>query len=135
MSADIYVTNIDKERIFKILEKLSEENEAPDKYVKKLEGELNRAIVVDSKEIPQDVITMNSKALIQLNDEDIEVSLVYPDDADINRMKLSMFSPTGTAILGYREGSTIEWEVPSGTTTIYIKKVLYQPEAAGHYHL
>ena len=135
MSTDIYISNIDRDRIKKILEKMSENSQAPDKSVDKLEGELSRAVVVDSQQVPRDVITMNSKALLQLNDENIEVSLVYPDDADLSAMKLSIFSPIGTAILGYKEGNTVNWEVPSGTSKIHIKKILYQPEAAGDYDL
>ncbi len=135
MSTDIYITNLDRERIKKILDELSERNQSSVKSVKKLEDELNRALIVDPRQVPQDVITMNSKALLQLNDEDIEVSLVYPKDADLGTMKLSIFSPIGTAILGYKEGDTIEWEVPAGTSKIHIKKILYQPEAAGDYHL
>ncbi len=143
MSTNIYITNIDRERIKKILDKMSQNNQSSDKSIKKLEGELNRAIVVDSKQIPGDIITMNSKALLQLDDEDIEISLgypenadlVYPKDTDLSAMRLSIFSPIGTAILGYKEGNTVEWEVPSGTSKIHIKKILYQPEAAGDYHL
>lgn len=135
MSTDIYITNIDRDRIKKILDKMSESNQSPDESVKKLGGELGRAIIVDSQQVPREVITMNSKALLQLNDEDIEVSLVYPEDADLSAMKLSIFSPIGTAILGYKEGSTVEWEVPSGISEIRIKKILYQPEAAGDYDL
>jgi len=131
VSTDIYITNIDRDRIKKILDKMSESNQSPDESVKKLGGELGRAIIVDSQQVPREVITMNSKALLQLNDEDIEVSLVYPEDADLSAMKLSIFSPVGTAILGYKEGNTVEWEVPSGTSKIHIKKILYQPEAAG----
>jgi regulator of nucleoside diphosphate kinase len=44
-------------------------------------------------------------------------------------------SPIGTAILGYKEGDRITWEIPSGTIEIFIKKIIYQPEAAGGYHL
>ena len=135
VSTDIYITNIDRDRIKKILDKMSESNQSPDESVKKLGGELGRAIIVDSQQVPREVITMNSKALLQLNDEDIEVSLVYPEDADLSAMKLSIFSPIGTAILGYKEGSTVEWEVPSGISEIHIKKILYQPEAAGDYDL
>lgn len=131
MSTDIYVTNIDRERIRKILDKMSE-GKPLDQSAKKLERELSRAIIVEPEQVPPDVITMNSTALLQLNDEDIEVSLVYPEDADLSAMKLSIFSPIGTAILGYKEGNTIEWEVPSGISKIHIKKILYQPEAAGH---
>jgi len=135
MSTDIFVTNIDRERIKKILEKMPEGDQMIYQSVKKLEKELDRAIIVEPQSVPQDVITMNSKALLQLYGEDVEVSLVYPEDTDLNEMKLSIFSPIGTAILGYKEGNTIEWEVPSGTSKISIKKILYQPEAAGDYHL
>ncbi len=135
MVTDIYLTNIDRERIKKKIDKMAENNQQIDKSVKNLERELNRAIISDSKQIPRDVITMNSKALLKLNDEEIEVSLVYPEDADLSSMKISIFSPIGTAILGYKEGNIVEWEVPSGSSKIHIKKVLYQPEAAGDYHL
>jgi regulator of nucleoside diphosphate kinase len=135
MSTDIYITNIDRDRIKEALDKMSGDNQASNKSVKKLEDELYRAIIVDSQQISRDVITMNSKAVLQLNDEDIEVSLVYPKDADLGMMRLSVFSPIGTAILGYKEGNTVEWEVPDGTSKIHIKKILYQPEAAGDYYL
>jgi len=135
MSSDIYVTNIDRDRIMELISKMPMDDQSVYKSVSKLKRELSRAKIVDQKDIPKDVITMNSQALIRLDDEDIEVSLVYPEESDLSRMKVSVFSPIGTAILGYREGSTIEWEVPSGTSTISIKKVLYQPEASGDYHL
>jgi regulator of nucleoside diphosphate kinase len=44
-------------------------------------------------------------------------------------------SPIGTAILGYREGDALDWRMPDRTRRIRIGKVLYQPEAAGHFHL
>lgn len=127
MSKDIYITSIDKERIEKFLNKML------DKPLKKLEYEINRAIVVTPQQISGDVITMNSRVLLQLDDEDMEISLVYPADADMGAAKVSIFSPIGTAIIGYRVGDIIEWEVPSGTSKIYIKRILYQPEASGNY--
>ncbi len=135
MTADIYITTIDKEKIRAFISEMHKEKGTLDKTVKKLEDELERAIVTEPQQIPADVVTMNSRSLLHLNDEDIEVSLVYPEDADIAQMKVSIFSPIGTAILGYKEGSVVEWEVPSGTSKIHIKKVLYQPEAAGDYEL
>lgn len=135
MSAEILITSSDRDRIKKFLDKIPEGSQPPDKSVDKLKHELSRAKIVDPREIPRDVVTMNSRALLQLNDEDIEISLAYPDDADLSAMKLSVFSPIGTAILGYREGHTIDWEVPSGTIKIHIKKILYQPERLGDYHL
>lgn len=134
-SMKIFVTELDKKRIEKLLDKMIEIQVSKDAAVKKLENELDRAVVVESGQIPPDVITMNSKAVLQLDGEDLEVSLVYPDEVDLNEMNISIFSPIGTAILGYREGSAVEWEVPSGISKIQIKKILYQPEAAGDFDL
>ena len=111
MSTAIHITNLDRDRIKKILEKMSGGNQPLDNSINKLKDELNRALIVDSHKVPRDVITMNTKAILQLDDEDIEVSLTYPDDADLSAMRLSILSPIGTAILGYKEGSTVEWEV------------------------
>jgi regulator of nucleoside diphosphate kinase len=38
-------------------------------------------------------------------------------------------------MLGYRVGSRIEWQVPSGVRRIKVEELLYQPEAAGDYNL
>ncbi|MDQ2183998.1 GNAT family N-acetyltransferase [Alcaligenaceae bacterium A4P071] len=125
----IYVTEFDESRLRSLL--ALEQN--PDLF--KLEHEIERAIVVDARQVAPNVITMNSKALLQLNDESIEVALVYPEDANGSARKLSICSGIGTAILGYREGDAIDWRISNRTSQIRIEKVLYQPEAAGDFHL
>jgi regulator of nucleoside diphosphate kinase len=65
----------------------------------------------------------------------MEVSLVFPSEADMSAGRLSVLSPIGTALLGYEKGDTIEWMVPAGKRRIQITDILYQPEAAGHLHL
>ena len=100
-----------------------------------LEYEIERAIVVDSRQMPRDVVTMNSHALLYLDDEEVEVALVYPDDADDSAGRLSVCAGIGTAILGYREGDAFDWRLPDRTCHIRIGRVLYQPEAAGDLHL
>lgn len=100
-----------------------------------LEHEIERAIVVDSRQMPRDVVTMNSRALLHLDDDEVEVALVYPDDADNSTGRLSVCAGIGTAILGYREGDVFDWRLPGRTCRIRIERVLYQPEAAGDLHL
>lgn len=100
-----------------------------------LEHEIERAVVVDPRQVPQDVVTMNSRAVLQLDGDDKEVALVYPDDADDHAGRLSVCSGIGTAILGYREGDAFDWRISDRTRRIRIGKVLYQPEAAGDFHL
>jgi len=128
-SPDIYITEIDKAR----LKSLIELEQGP--AVVELEHEIERAIVVEPRHVARDVVTMNSRALLHLDDEATEVALVYPEDADDSAGKLSVCSDFGAAILGYQEGDAIDWRIADQTRRIRIEKVLYQPEAAGHYHL
>ncbi|WP_124081622.1 bifunctional GNAT family N-acetyltransferase/nucleoside diphosphate kinase regulator [Pigmentiphaga humi] len=128
-ASDITITEIDKAR----LKNLVEFGEGPDIF--ELEHEIERAIVVDPRQVAGDVVTMNSKALLEVDDEEVEVALVYPEDADDRAEKLSVCSGIGTAILGYKEGDAFSWRIPNRTCHIRIRKVLYQPEAAGDFHL
>ena len=106
-----------------------------DAHVVDLEHEIERAIVVDARQVARNVVTMNSRALLHLDDEKVEVALVYPQDADDSAGKLSVYSDIGTAILGYKEGDAFDWRIPNRTRRISIEKVLYQPEAAGDFDL
>ena len=106
-------------------------------HLDSLEQELDRADVVDSSAIAPTVVTMNSQVRIEDVDTGVEnvYTLVFPSDASIPEKKISILAPIGTALLGARVGSTINWPVPAGRRTVRIKDVLYQPEAAGDYHL
>ena len=128
-TCDIYITEIDKAR----LRSLVEQEQGAEIF--ELEHEIERAIVVDPRNVAEDVVTMNSKAVLQVDDEEVEVALVYPEDADDRAGKLSVCSGIGTAILGYKEGDAFNWRIPNRTCHIRIEKVLYQPEAAGDFHL
>jgi regulator of nucleoside diphosphate kinase len=61
--------------------------------------------------------------------------VVFPSEADSEQGKISVLAPVGTALLGYRVGDTVEWVVPGGLRRLKIERILYQPEAAGDYHL
>lgn len=128
-STGIYITEFDKAR----LESLIVLEEGP--AVVELEHEIERATVVTPEQVARDVVTMNSRALLQVDDEEIEVVLVYPEDADSRAGKYSVCSDIGAAILGYQEGDAIDWRISDRTRRIEIRKVLYQPEAAGDFHL
>ena len=133
----IYITEFDLHRLEELLEVAGAFTYRGRSDLKDLEEEVSRAQVVDSLKVPPTVITMNSRVKLRDLDtgEEMVFTLVFPREADIDRSKLSVISPVGTAILGYTEGDTIEWKVPSGRRRIKIEKVLYQPEATGDYHL
>jgi regulator of nucleoside diphosphate kinase len=105
-------------------------------YLDELSDELDQADLVRPEEIPNDVITMNSTFRLQNldNGEEAVYTLVFPADADSLRGKISVLAPIGTAVLGYRVGDTVEWDVPAGLKRLTVKEIVYQPEAAGDYH-
>jgi regulator of nucleoside diphosphate kinase len=105
--------------------------------LKDLEDELDRARIVESKDIPGDVITMNSKVRLrdlEAGDETV-LFLVFPADANIDEGKISILAPVGTGMIGYKVGDVLEWKVPMGMRKLEILEILYQPEAAGDFHL
>jgi len=97
-----------------------------------LENELKRAQIVPSEKVPPDVITMNTRAefLDLESGERMEFTLVLPADANINDGKISVLSPLGTAMLGYRVGDTFEWPIPYGIRHLKVIKVHFQPEGS-----
>ncbi len=104
---------------------------------RELYEELKNAVLVEPDKMPADVITMNSKVRFKdiEESEDYIFSLVYPEDADTSKGKLSILAPIGTALLGYRVGDEVKWKVPAGLKTFLVEEILYQPEANRDYHL
>ena len=132
MQRQIMMTQQDRIRLQKMISDILLTEVDGTEHVRALDGEMNRAAVVASDEIPPDVITMRSRVRLSFGDgEDEEYTLVYPDEADLSENRISVLSPVGTAILGYRAGDVIDWDVPDGSIDIRVKSVVYQPEAAG----
>jgi regulator of nucleoside diphosphate kinase len=133
----LFVTEFDIDRLRALLEGTRLWSTKDREYLQHLEEELDRAQVVPSKDVPGDVITMNSRVTVKDLDSgrDLTVTIVFPPDADLDQGKISILAPIGTALLGYRVGDTVEWRVPAGVRRLRVEQILYQPEAAGHYHL
>ncbi len=133
---NILVTTTDLKRLRDVIERGLFSAQAS--AAELLEQELDRADVVESAQVPADVVTMRSRVLF----EDVgtgrtrEFSLVYPAEADLDAGKLSVLTPVGAALLGLRVGASIDWPLPGGRTTRFqVKAVPYQPEAAGDFDL
>ena len=130
----IYITKYDMERLHSFIE-IYGGKDAP--YIERLEEELDKAKIVDSKDIPDDVVTMNSIVRIKDLDsgEEKTLILVFPNKAGTTEKAVSILAPIGTALIGYREGDIIEWEVPAGKKRLKITEVVYQPERVGNFDL
>jgi regulator of nucleoside diphosphate kinase len=129
----IFVTRQDVERLTRLLEIYGAGREA-DAYAA-LEEELGRAQIVEAAAIPPDVVTMNSRVRFKDTEtqDELEVTLVYPKSADVEKGRISVLAPVGSALLGLSVGQEIEWPVPTGKMRrLRVVAVTYQPEAAGH---
>ncbi|HEY9175478.1 MAG TPA: nucleoside diphosphate kinase regulator [Verrucomicrobiae bacterium] len=129
----IYITEADMRRLKPLIESMKTSRDD----LRGLQSELLQARVVAPKDVPSDVVTMNSKARLRdlETSEEVTYTLVFPDQANIEQGRISVVAPVGTAMLGHRVGDEFEWEVPAGPVRLRVEEVLYQPEAAGHYHL
>lgn len=93
-----------------------------------LEGELKKAKLVDKEELPSDVVRLNSKVVIREEKENkiMELTVVTPEKANIKQMLISIMSPIGTALIGFRKGQRVRWKVPAGKKTFTIMEVQNQ---------
>lgn len=102
-----------------------------------LMDEVDRANVVDPKEVPPQVVTMNStvRFVDDSSGAEYQFTLVYPDKAGAAD-SISVLAPVGSALLGLSVGQSIAWQVPGGRKLdLRVLEVVRQPEASGDYHL
>lgn len=130
----VILSELDAERLEKLLSTLPA-NAVPGKS--DLEAEIARADIVDPKDMPPNVVTMNSKVKFRISSsvEEFSLTLVYPKDVDESGGTISILAPVGSALLGLSQGDEIEWPRPGGgVMKVRIEEILYQPERAGEYH-
>ena len=132
-SRKIYLTDKD---LVRLQELVAHFYRNPD--IEALEEELSRAVVVPQELIPPDVVTMNSTVRFQdmATGKEMEVTLVYPDKANVDKGRISVMAPVGMALIGLSVGQTIEWPLPKGgVKKLKILFIVYQPEASGDWDL
>ena len=88
----IYITELDYNRLSGLIERTREQNGVDRQYLNKLEAELERAEIVEPKDIPADVITMRSKVRLKdlVSGDSNTYSLVFPTEADFAEGKISV---------------------------------------------
>ena len=81
-----------------------------------LSREVERANVVSPSQMLPGVVAMGSEVEFRddTTDKVQKVTLVYPDEADIAKSKISVLTPIGTALIGLRAGHSITWETRTG---------------------
>jgi regulator of nucleoside diphosphate kinase len=127
----IVVSSLDQQRLQALLDSLPA-SAFPGKA--DLQAELDRADVVEPRDVPPSIVTMNStvRFAIEPSGEEFCLTLVYPKDATGDADRISVLAPVGSALLGLATGDQIEWPAPGGgLIKVRIVEVVYQPERAG----
>lgn len=81
-----------------------------------LTDEIGRAHVLAKGERPENAVCMNSEVVFRddTTGKTRTVTLVYPNEADILKGRISVMTPVGTALIGLPIGHSINWETPGG---------------------
>jgi regulator of nucleoside diphosphate kinase len=97
-----------------------------------LQQKLAHAVISPAAQFPSDVITMYTRAeLLDIEtNEQLNLMLVFPIDANLEQGRISVFHPLGAAMLGRRVGHRFDWTVPYGVQHFEVRAVHFQPEAA-----
>ncbi|HSX52004.1 MAG TPA: nucleoside diphosphate kinase regulator [Cellvibrio sp.] len=106
----LIVSKLDYQQLMKLIE----QEDTP--AAEALDIELGRAELVEENKLPADAVSMGSVVTFTDLDsqEEKTISLVYPHEADVTNMKISILSPVGSALIGLRIGGNIDWPVPQG---------------------
>lgn len=131
---NIIISSLDADRLEALLESTAK-GAFPGKV--QLEAELLRAEIREPRQMPDNVVTMNSRVRFKVlsTGEDFTYTLVYPKDMDGSSDKISILAPVGSALLGLSQGDEIEWPAPGGgLVQVQIEEIIFQPERAGELH-
>lgn len=75
-------------------------------------GELARART--TAKVPENSVQMGSTLTYEADGRQRRVTLVYPDQADIDAGRVSVLTPVGAALIGLTEGQSIDWTARDG---------------------
>ena len=108
----IYITSFDKDRLEELVAVAGDFGEHRRSDLEILYQELQRAMTVEAKKIPADVVTMNSKVLLRdtTSGREMTYSLVFPREANVDTGAISVWRdwpPFLATEGGYRNGKSL----------------------------
>lgn len=133
MGNEIILTEVDYVRLNSLIYRLLDKNNQDIRALNFLNIEIKRAKKIYPKKIKPDLVTMDSLIEVKFlkTGKTKELKLVYPQKANYEDGLISVLSPLGCALLGFKVGDSVTFEEAGRTLTVRIEKVLFQPEANG----
>ncbi|MNK09746.1 Regulator of nucleoside diphosphate kinase [compost metagenome] len=110
--------------ICELIHPISESANLMNSCISRLKEELKSAkVIADPKDLPEDVIRLNSIVDVNTPFGIMKIQLVLPENSNSEQKRVSILTPMGSALIGYAEKDKIMWEFPNGTHEVEILKV------------
>jgi transcription elongation factor GreA len=97
--------------------------------IAELDSKLSRAEVIDPTKLKGDKIMLG--ATVKLVDVDTDKAVTYalvgPDEADLEKGRVSTTSPVGRALLGKAPGDEVTVQAPGGKRVYEVETVEFKP--------
>jgi regulator of nucleoside diphosphate kinase len=122
----VIITEEDYKLLKPYVDKLPDRNEEMS-----LAHELKRAVIVTKEAFPKHCIKLNSRvSILDLDTQKVlEFTIVMPEHADIKQNKISVITPMGAALIGFRKSEEVRWKVPAGLKRFRILDVVNHPDS------
>jgi len=121
----IVVASSDVERLHLLIDAPGTAHRHYQERLRALKDELAAAEVIEDKQIPPSVVTLNS--FVGFTDLGTgrrhEYQVVFPADADLSLNRVSVLAPIGTALLGHRLNAEVECPILRGVRRFRIEQV------------
>ncbi len=96
--------------------------------ISEMEDKLSRAEVIDPTKLSGDTVKFGAKLTLidQDTDSEIKYQIVGDFEADVKKGRISISSPIARALIGKKQGDSVEVNTPGGGKSYEIKKVAWK---------
>jgi regulator of nucleoside diphosphate kinase len=101
------------------LTRLTEGSHRQSEVAEFLSEELTRAHIVADEDCAEDTVRMGSRVTYSdaASGRTRDITLVYPQEADIAQNRVSVLTPIGAALIGLSPSQSIYWPTPDGSNS------------------
>ena len=109
--------------INQLIRNISDSDTILNNCISKLKSEIKSAIILTDSDFPNDVVRINSIVDVKTPFGEKKIQLVLPKDSNSIQKRISLLTPMGSAIIGYKEGAELNWLFPNGEYKVKILRV------------
>ncbi len=117
---------IEKKEFQLLLKLIHSQNDPGKNYeMSLLAEEIKRARIINADKMEPGIVRLHSSVKVEIKGENrlLDFTIVLPDEANLKTKKVSVLAPIAIAILGFKAGDEINWQLAGGKKRISILEV------------